>query len=899
LRLRRVEIRGFRKLADGVCLEGLGDGLTLVSGDNEEGKSTVLAALKAALFEHYRVGGDVRDGMQAHAGGTPEVAVEFEVGGGRYALHKSFRRAGPVMLETPTGRLTDDAAEQRLIELLRFERRQGRSRPDAQHLGLQGVFWIDQGTAFAGLEALAAGRDRFAAALETEVGAVTGGDRARRLIGEVKARCRAFWTERNWLPTGELKALQGEVQALEGERDGLKRQRDEHEGRIDRLAALRQQRRRMMETDELGQARRRLKELNEQATAVAALEERAARAGSEVEARLSLWQRLDAQASSRRELGERRQALEEELGTLGRNRAVARQDLAEAERLADAAVTAETALVARLTELRAARHRAAEQVDAARLMAERGRLEADLATAREIAGALRQVKADLGLNSASRSRVEAARRAHGARVEAAAALRAVATRLQFAPDPGSAIRIGDRLLAADEPLHLVERTEIELIPFGRITVLPGGSDVGEHRQRLERADAALRAALDEIGAADLVAAEALLDERNRLEQAELAGTQELRSLLARERAETLEEIEGRHATLVRKLDQLRAASGQDRATGLEQPEEALRLAEAELETAQRQRNEASATTARLAGEASTLRVRQADAEARHEMLAAQAQGLDRQLAEEEAKLGGAALAEAVSAAATALATARRAGEELGRQLGQANPALVQDQLRLAERRCQGLEQAARDLDFEIGKLEGVLQSIGADRSVERLGEVEGELELKGLRLAQVSQEARAWRLLHDRLVEADQAARDLFLAPVRERLAPLLQEVFPEAEPVLDPATLALTHLRRGEVAEPFASLSVGAREQLAVLVRLAFAKLLLDREGESSCLILDDALVYADERRFEIMKVILERVARELQVIVLTCRPRDYVGLSARHLRLQYCRIGDSNQRV
>ena len=129
------------------------------------------------------------------------------------------------------------------------------------------------------------------------------------------------------------------------------------------------------------------------------------------------------------------------------------------------------------------------------------------------------------------------------------------------------------------------------------------------------------------------------------------------------------------------------------------------------------------------------------------------------------------------------------------------------------------------------------------------------------------------------------------MAPIGLRLQPLLQRVFPGSEPVLDPERLSLTHLRRDGATEAFDSLSVGAREQLAVLVRLAFATLLAEREGEAPCLILDDALVYADEGRFETMKAILQRAAREMQIIVLTCRPRDYFGLDARYLRLEDCR--------
>ena len=38
-------------------------------------------------------------------------------------------------------------------------------------------------------------------------------------------------------------------------------------------------------------------------------------------------------------------------------------------------------------------------------------------------------------------------------------------------------------------------------------------------------------------------------------------------------------------------------------------------------------------------------------------------------------------------------------------------------------------------------------------------------------------------------------------------------------------------------------------------------------------------------------MKAILQRAARDMQILVLTCRPRDYFGLDARYLRLEDCR--------
>ena len=36
-----------------------------------------------------------------------------------------------------------------------------------------------------------------------------------------------------------------------------------------------------------------------------------------------------------------------------------------------------------------------------------------------------------------------------------------------------------------------------------------------------------------------------------------------------------------------------------------------------------------------------------------------------------------------------------------------------------------------------------------------------------------------------------------------------------------------------------------------------------------------------------------LQRAGREMQILILTCRPRDYFGLDARYLRLEDCRAG------
>ena len=142
-------------------------------------------------------------------------------------------------------------------------------------------------------------------------------------------------------------------------------------------------------------------------------------------------------------------------------------------------------------------------------------------------------------------------------------------------------------------------------------------------------------------------------------------------------------------------------------------------------------------------------------------------------------------------------------------------------------------------------------------------------------------------------MEEEKVARETFLTPVRDRIEPYLKRLFPGSELMLDDQTLEITHLRREGQDEPYERLSIGTREQLAVLARLAFADL-LDEHGKKSPIILDDALVFSDDQRFEEMQRILDRAAERLQIIVLTCHERAYFDHGWTTKRLQDSKGGD-----
>lgn len=91
---------------------------------------------------------------------------------------------------------------------------------------------------------------------------------------------------------------------------------------------------------------------------------------------------------------------------------------------------------------------------------------------------------------------------------------------------------------------------------------------------------------------------------------------------------------------------------------------------------------------------------------------------------------------------------------------------------------------------------------------------------------------------------------------------------------------------RRAGYEESLDHLSLGTQEQITVLVRLAFAEMLVD-QGAPAAVFLDDALAFSDDQRMRLMFDILSHTARRVQIVVFTCREQLFEGLGAHHLQL------------
>ena len=209
-----------------------------------------------------------------------------------------------------------------------------------------------------------------------------------------------------------------------------------------------------------------------------------------------------------------------------------------------------------------------------------------------------------------------------------------------------------------------------------------------------------------------------------------------------------------------------------------------------------------------------------------------------------------------------------------------------------ELRCQRLEQAIENhnaelmqLERDIGRLTGQIQAAGGDGVGEAHAAAEEQRILAEREYARIQERVATLQLLRDTVGGCLAEGRERYYEPVRRHLRPYLNDLFPGAELELGDG-FAITGMKRTR-SENFKRLSGGTQEQIAVLVRLAMGTLLAERGGNVP-IILDDALVYCDDDRINLMFDALSRAGKHQQIIVLTCRLRSFASLGGHTLRVQ-----------
>ena len=868
MKLTALRLHNIRRFADrGIAIEGMSDGVNVLCAANEYGKSTCFDALHALFSQAHTGTPSAVRALQPYSGGSPLIEADIVTANGPVRLTKQFysgRRA--IVRDLASSRVIAqaDEAERYIAGLVRG----GTGGP-------AGLLWVRQGDT--GLEKRGKSeederraRQNVLSSVQGELETLTGGRRMEEIVAACEEELSKFVTA-----TLRPKAGGPYARAIE-ERDRLVEAETKLARDVEDLRVALDERRRVrarlaeIENPEESASRRAAADEAEKALAEARTRNEALKTAKAeaslartehdaAKAKLDAWrlsaarmqelQTIRAAAVQRRDeaLARQREALSADNAAAGHAGAAEREEQEARALLArlDRALRARDAAM-RLAELREALAKA----EAARLEIEEG--EALLRVLDVPEKPLRKIE-ELEAEIAG--------------LKLAATMNAPRVRVKYRDGAAGAVTLDGVALEGGQEIGFIEPIRLDISGIGSLALTPGRSDDGD--DRLTTAESERRSLLQKLGVESLHAArQRQADAREKRSAIELArqrlalcapnGVNVLREDIAR--------LEG-------------VSAGELELKG--DPEEARKLHQAAEQRIADTRNAVHAT--RVARDQADRLV--VDVERKLALIEGEYQAVETALGpapERAARERN--LQRAFSEAAETLVAAHARVETLARAV---------EDLANAEAAYRRTQSALKAVGDEAAKLRERLAGLDgrirtrADDAVEEAWRETTEARIAAeTRVARFEKDVAVMAKLRNVLGAARADARDHYFEPVVQELRPLMGLLFDDASVAFDDETLLPLSVRRNGLDEPVTVLSGGMREQLAILTRLAFAKLLA-RGGNPAPVILDDALVYSDDDRIERMFDALHRQSRDQQIIVFSCRQRAFSKLGGNVLEM------------
>jgi len=198
----------------------------------------------------------------------------------------------------------------------------------------------------------------------------------------------------------------------------------------------------------------------------------------------------------------------------------------------------------------------------------------------------------------------------------------------------------------------------------------------------------------------------------------------------------------------------------------------------------------------------------------------------------------------------------------------------QDEVDAAKKLAQGARSDYEANEAEIQRARGRLDQVGGAVARERLRDATEAFELAERQEKEIESDYEAWKLLLEQMKAADAAQASNLGQALAPAVAGLFQSLTRQRyQSVQLGAQLNTEGVVVHGAPRPPTLLSVGTREQLSTLYRLALAEYL------QTTVVFDDQLVQSDGNRMDWFRGLLAEKARIFQIIVLTCRPSDYLG--------------------
>ena len=872
MKLQRMRIEQLRQFRKPFVLDNLQPGLNLIHGPNESGKSTLVRSIRAAFFERYRSTAvdDLRPWGDSAA--APTIELDFEHDNRNWHLTKSFLQRKRCDLTVGTDTYSEDDAEEKLAELLGYQYpKRGASK--AEHWGIPGLLWVEQGTGQDIEQAIEHAGDHLKSALNSMVGEVasSGGD---DLIDTVRS-------QRDTLLTGTGKP-RGDYQQLEKDRALYERDIEELKERVHKYQE---------QVDRLG----KLAHEYEQAEAERPWEE-AQRQLEEARTRYQQVERLEQQQNQEKatlaQLQQNHRLLQqnkEHLEGLSRQLEGRKAELDRAERDFGLAEAQTPAIAGRLAEAKTAYEQAEKQRKLAGVLQARERLEQDvrrleqqkhvltqnLAKAKDYHQQLEQARQQARDNRIDSAVVKNLKTTANQLNEETIRSRTIATRLSWQLESSASLTLNNEQLTRQGEQQLLEESTLVIPGVGTLGITPGGEELASTRRKLKTLQDSFAEQLKTLGVTSVEQAEDRLSAFESAGRAQKHAEDLLKSVAPAGIEQLVSEQGEAESELEKAKSQWQGTPEPDQkenVPALEEAEAAFVQAGTALDKAEADEREHQATL-------SARKQARDNAKTEWQRLADEEKSPERQ--------------QQLSQIATDLANIEKQQTELQaslerreREIREARPDFLKQDIERYQNAANHLRQTQENRGRELRDIKVRLEAWGAEGLEEQLNEKETELDQCNRRYQELHRRAQALDLLLTLLTEKRQALTRRLQAPLQKHLNHYLSVLFPEASLEVDEQLRPGTFSRGSELGQ-ITELSFGAREQTGLISRLAYADLLREA-GRPTLVILDDTLVHSDSERLEDMKRILFDAASRHQILLFTCHPEKWQDLGVPPVDIQ-----------
>ncbi|SMX93606.1 AAA family ATPase [Brevibacterium aurantiacum] len=861
MKFHSIHLRNYRGIADSRV--EFGDGVTVVEGPNEVGKSSIHEAIthlredkassrKASVKETQPVGVDA----------GPEVELHLSTGDYELKYRKRWIKQPFTELSVIRPRpeqLSSDDAHDRFLAIL----------AETVDVDLLDALDVAQGESLAQAP-LAQIKALHSALNESGVEVADHDD----FLDRIEVEYAKYFTK-SGKETGDYKAANAEVPSAEAAFEELR----ERSRGMDELV------------DNHARAAARLESVRDQLTQAVTdrdQAEQAAKAVAELKAVLdqALEQAKSAQRDEQiaREALDRRTQLIEDVATAEETVTAARTSFTELETTQSdkdsdfdrAQKTLEEKQNA-LDEARALAKTAAKDVTKARARTELTELTRRLDTIRDHDEKRSRAQATIASIAVTAKNVEAlisleteVRIAENAKTSAAAQIVAKQLGSQSIDVDGTVLGDG-----ATGEFAAVKDVRITIDGIADITVRPGASPV-ELDKALTSARQAFDAELHRLDVDSVAQARQSAHVRADAEAVKAEADSTLTVLLGDDKRDTLE------AALAR-AQQIVEADGTDpdsRAdeSNLNDLEAAVTEAEKSAEVAQSEVDTARTELERTRTSRDDARVETVRAQTSLKEAEAQHQRLTNTLSEARTTATDSDLDEAVK-------TAQSQAESVGTRVEEArvayeatDPETLEMQLQNVRQLVGSKETQREEVRQEVDRLSALIDDRASEGIYEKLAAAEETMEAAQKKQARLSRQAAAINLLRTTVLKHKEESQRKYVAPFKEQIERLGRLVFGQGLSVEVSEDLEIVSRTLSERTVPFESLSGGTKEQLALIGRLAVATLVDTDSGAP--VVLDDAFGFADAERLNALNVILGTVGQSAQVILLTCQPDRFARL-------------------